>query len=212
MPPPRPIWLYHFTHVEHLPGIIENGLVCDSQVGGLLTQEAGDRGIKERRRRAAVTCYPGGVVADYAPFYFAPRSPMLYRIRMGGVATYNGSQRDLVYLCTTVEQLEGMGLQVVVTDRNAVLTFARFATARAEWSADGFVDWDLMAQRDWYNDEDHPDRKERRMAECLVHHALPWEAVMAIGCFDDSVAESVRATVEQQTHQPDVLVRRQWYF
>lgn len=212
MSPPSPIWICHFTHVDHLPGIAENGLLCDSRVGDRLTQEAGDHGIKERRRRAVVRCAPGGVVADYAPFYFAPRSPMLYRVRMGGVATYGGSQRDLVYLCTTVERLEDMGVQAVVTDRNAVLTFARFAPTRAEWSTDGFVDWSLMNERDWFNDEEHPDRKERRMAECLVHHVLPWEAVMAIGCFDDSVAASVHATVDLQVHQPDVLVRRQWYF
>lgn len=78
-------------------------------------------------------------MADYVPFYFAPRSPMLFRIHKSGVATYDGDQSDLVYLCTTTQRLDQLGLPVIVTDRNAAVRFAAFTVdppkviVRPEW-------------------------------------------------------------------------------
>ena len=76
----------HFTHVDNLRQILADGvLYSDVLVGSRLRTEVGDRQIKADRRRYPVTCEPGGYPADYVPFYFAPRSPMLYRIARGGV-------------------------------------------------------------------------------------------------------------------------------
>ena len=89
MPRPVPTRLYHFTHVSHLATIVRDGLLCDAQahVGDRLRIEVGNREIKTQRRQRPVLCGPGGVVADYVPFYFAPRSPMLYAIKGGNVPT-----------------------------------------------------------------------------------------------------------------------------
>ncbi|MGF0313829.1 DarT ssDNA thymidine ADP-ribosyltransferase family protein [Rhodococcus sp. IEGM1428] len=46
---------------------------------------------------------PGGCVADYIPLYFAPRSPMLYSLKMGNVPTFQGDTHDFVYIVTSTE-------------------------------------------------------------------------------------------------------------
>jgi ssDNA thymidine ADP-ribosyltransferase, DarT len=66
--------ILHFTHVKNLAGIAGSGLVAD-QHKPAGTVECADLSIKERRRSQTVLAGPGGVVADYTPFYFAPRSP-----------------------------------------------------------------------------------------------------------------------------------------
>jgi hypothetical protein len=78
---PTPSWLYHFTHVDHVESIVRDGLVCDTtaQASGQLAHEVGNREVKERRRARVVDTAPGGVVADYVPFYFTARSLMLYQ-------------------------------------------------------------------------------------------------------------------------------------
>jgi hypothetical protein len=53
--------------------------VTETQLPGS-AGEVGDPQIKERCRNRAVNTGPGGTIGDYVPFYFAPRSPMLYRI------------------------------------------------------------------------------------------------------------------------------------
>jgi hypothetical protein len=212
----RPRWtrLYHFTHIDHLASILHDGLVADStaRCDGLLQHEAGGLKIKERRRRTHVPVGAGGVVADYVPFYFAPRSPMLFRIFKDGVTTYDGDQADLIYLCSTIERLDELGLTAVVTDRNAAVRVAAFSDDTAAWGAVGFVDWDLMEARYWTGTEDYPDRMERRMAECLVHGRVPWEAILAIGTMDDEHAGMVGKILDDVADPPKVVVRPEWYF
>ncbi len=47
-----------------------------------------------------VRCGAGGCVADYVPIYFAPRSPMMFRIasdhRIGSAVRYSGGDPALV--------------------------------------------------------------------------------------------------------------------
>lgn len=211
MPPPSQIKLFHFTHVDHVASIARTGLLSDGKEPDL-QHEAGDREIKARRRRQIIDASPGGVVADYVPFYFAPRSPMMYSISRGNVPTFTVHHHELVYLCTTMERLEELGLDIVVSDRNAAKAIALFSSERLEWSEHGFIDWPLMTAQMWNNDPQHPDRMERRMAECLVHDFLPWEAVLAVGVQNEAASDRVAAALDGISHQPPVRVRPDWYY
>ena len=213
--------IYHFTHVDHLRTIVRQGLLSDAAVqsGGRLDHEAGDHSIKDRRRHRVVPCGPGGVVADYVPFYFAPRSPMLYRItnpnslESGGVATYGALPHELVYLVTTVERLHSAGLSLVLTDRNAATSVATFSDDPAQWGASDFIDWPLMGQQMWTNTEADPDRMERRAAECLVHGIVPWNLIDQVAVRDQLMSERTRAVLAQAGDLTTVpLLRPAWYF
>jgi len=75
--------IMHFTHVMNLPGILAAGCIqADSLVdrSSALRIEAGDLNVKARRKQRRVPLAPFGRVADYVPFYFAPRSPMLFTL------------------------------------------------------------------------------------------------------------------------------------
>lgn len=63
-----------------------------------------------------------------------------------------------------------------------------------------------MKERMWNSDAEHPDRMERRMAECLVHGTVPWEAIQFVG------VDEVNAIREGAQHVPGVGIRRGWYF
>jgi hypothetical protein len=99
--------IYHITHVDNLAGMVGSGVCCDSdcQSGKVSAVNSGHRHIKERRAKVAVPCGPGGVVADYAPFYFAPRSPMLYAIHRGNVDGADHGQAEMVHLVATCEDV-----------------------------------------------------------------------------------------------------------
>src|SRR2546430_16721978 len=105
--PIRQRWILHFTHLDNLPAIVASGrLVCDKAARNQMRTEVGDPAIKEARRRRLLTAGPGGTVGDYVPFYFAPRSPMMFRIacdhRDGVAGRYPGGDCPLVYLAATV--------------------------------------------------------------------------------------------------------------
>ena len=211
----QPTPVTHFTHVAHLATVIEQGLLSDAAAhdAGVLAVEVGDLGIKDRRRSREMPVPPGGTVADYVPFYFAPRSPMMFSISKGNVPSYQGSTARLIYLVTSLEHLHGTGHEVVLSDRNAVYAYADFRVFDpADLIDDDFIDWDLMRQRDWYNTDAEPQRKERRMAEALVHERVAWEAITQIGTQSEIVAAEVRAILAAARSSIPVYVRPEWYF
>lgn len=55
---------------------------------------------KTRLNDREVKCHPGTMVGEYVPFYFAPRSVMLYLLHRGNhlEVDYSGGQRPLVHL------------------------------------------------------------------------------------------------------------------
>lgn len=101
--PPARIYVYHITHVDNLAAIAASGgLLSDAAIiaRGGPTAGIGMHGIKARRLKLPVACYPGDSVGDYVPFYFCPRSIMLYIIycRNHPELTYRGGQEPIVHL------------------------------------------------------------------------------------------------------------------
>lgn len=212
MPRPIPTPVMHFTRVEHLPTIISGGLLSDTlaQKSGDLQVEIGHRDIKARRRRRRVSAGPGGVVADYAPFYFSQRSPMMYTLNRGNVETYQEGFDRVVYLVTTLETLTASGCEWIVSDRNASQDLAAFADSMGE--LDEFVDWPLMRATQWGWCPEDRERPDRRAAECLVHGEVPWDAFLEVVAKSDPVAHEARAAIASAGLPTPVSVRPGWYF
>ena len=134
----------------------------------------------------------------------------MYVIDRGGVETYDGRCDDVVYLMTDVERLVEGGTTVVMTDRNAVLDISEFTTDTNR--LDDLIDWPLMRATMWSNTDDQPDRKERRMAECLIHARIPWEAFTAVTAKTKGCARQAEETLTTVGVELPVLVRPKWYF
>lgn len=199
----------HFTDVDNLEGIFADGELRCHQMASTAV-DVGDASIKSRRTLIDVTCGPGGKVCDYVPFYYAPRSPMLFSIKCGNVPDVSSDQRRLVYLVSSTEAAYAAGLACVFTDGNAATAFTDFhddADKLAE-----VVDWPLMRARYWFNTFEDPDRRRRRMAEFLVHRALPLELVTEIAVHDESVASHVADLLSAAGSTIPIAIRRDWYF
>jgi hypothetical protein len=80
--------IYHITHVDNIRNIVATGgLLSDARIlqKGGPTQMIGLSNIKRRRiEELEVLCRPGTKVGEYVPFYFCPRSIMLYVIHRAG--------------------------------------------------------------------------------------------------------------------------------
>ena len=212
MPRPVPTWVYHITRFEHLESMVAHGLLSDNQAQerGMVQVEIGNASIKARRAARVVPIAPGGVVADYVPFYFAPRSPMLYAIDRGNVPTYQQGCDEIVYLVSSTQMLREHGLTVLGTDRNTTMGYAEF-TVDDDYLTD-IVDWDLMEARIWRKTLEEPDRMERRQAEVLVHGQVPWSAMMGVAAKSEDVKARVEAVLSKLGQSTPVAVRPDWYF
>ncbi len=201
--------IYHFTDVENLPQILAaRELRCHRMASTAV--DVGDTSIKSRRTLIDVPCGPGGKVCDYVPFYYAPRSPMLFSIKSGNVPGVSPDQRRLIYVVSSTEAVYETELGCVFTDGNAAAAFTNFGEDPAE--LDQLVDWPLMRATYWNNTLEDPDRRRRRMAEFLVYEALPLELVTEIGVYDRGVHELVVALLSSAGKELRVAIRADWYF
>ncbi|WP_280234518.1 type II toxin-antitoxin system toxin DNA ADP-ribosyl transferase DarT [Nocardia cyriacigeorgica] len=209
---PSPTWVYHITRLEHLSSMIAQGIWSDNLASseGLTSIPIGHSHLKQQRAAKVVPVHPGGFLSDYVPFYFAPRSPMLYAINKGRVKGYVDGCDRIVYLVTTTEALRGEGLAVLGTDRHALTAYSRFTRDDRELTA--MVDWRLMTEKYWSDTQEDPDRMERRQAELLVHQRVPWDSILYVATRSDAVAAEVRPIVAAGGPAPKVLVRGSWYF
>jgi hypothetical protein len=209
-------WIYHFTHLDNLRAILDDGyLACDVTARqGKIQTEVGDPDIKESRRQRPILAGPGGQVGDYVPFYFATRSPMMFRIacdhRDSRAGCYPGGDRPLVYLVTSVGSVVDAALRWVATDGNA-------ATATTEFTSDlqaveAMVDWPLMTAERWSNSAEDMDRQRRRQAEFLVHQRLSTDLVRWIGTYSDHYGSRVRSLLADDPLAERIIVRPAWYY
>ncbi len=203
--------IYHITHIRNLAKIIaRRRLLSDRRVRAesVAPDEIGFDHIKQRRLdEIRVPCCPGTCVGDFVPFYFCPRSVMLYVInRRPGDLRYRGGQREIVHLVSSVERAVATGRPCAFSNGNAGARYATFSADLAQLAAS--LDWDCISATDWRD----PAVRERKQSEFLVHDEVPWEAVEQIGVIDASLATETEAAIAAAAHRPEVVVRPDWYY
>jgi ssDNA thymidine ADP-ribosyltransferase, DarT len=200
--------IYHITHADNLANILhEDRLWCDAQriARNLNSTNIGYSHIKARRMRHPVSVAAGGMLGDYVPFNFCPRSVMLYVVSQGH-ENYAEGQHPIVHLVSTIRRVRATGRPWFFTDRHADLGYAGQFDDLARLDE---VDWDVMPVRQWGG---NTELKEKRQAEFLVHDWCPWPAIEVIGVMDQVIAARVQAVLAGAAHRPRVEVHRDWYY
>ena len=213
-PPARPK-LYHITHVDNLQRIAAAGeLACDAAIlaGGGPAQAIGMSAIKRRRmEELSVACHPGTRVGDYVPFYFCPRSVMLFVIHCANhpELTYRGGQDPIVHLEADLHAVVAWaaksGTRWAFSLSNAGAYYTEFRS-RVEYLDQ--LDWTAIAATDFRS----VDVKERKQAEFLVHGRLPFTLVERIGVRSAAVRAKAAAALAGHAYRPTIEVVPAWYF
>jgi len=211
MPVPAAPKIFHIVHVDNLASIVaDGGLWPDVEMAK--RQDAaviGNAEIKADRLHLPVGCHPGTCVGAYVPFYFCPRSVMLYVIfkRNHPNVTYQEGQGPVVHLMAdlreAVEWAERINRKWAFTDINAANRAADFYDTLADLER---LDWDAIRQRDWRSCRDH------KQAEFLMHEGFPWDLVRGIGVHSAAIGARVQAAFGKATHRPPVKVKPEWYY
>jgi hypothetical protein len=201
--------IFHFTDIDNLGAILNCGaLRCHRDAPTEV--EVGNVEIKASRKNRHVRCGPGGMVGDYVPFYFAPRSPMMYVISKGSVQGVSMDLSRLIYFVSSTEAVYNAGLPCVYSDGNAAVLITQFYEDLAMLATR--VDLPLMKETMWSSTAEDPDRMRRRMAEFLVHERLPLELVDSIVVRTKQAREAVVSLAETMGKDVKTTVRPGWYF
>jgi hypothetical protein len=204
--------IYHITNINNLPDILRyGGLFCDSEMDrrGIKSVCIAYGALKERRAKTRVPVAAAGTLADYVPFYFCPRSPMLYAIHCGSVENYQRGQNEIIHLVSSVEKNDSADRRWCFTDGHAVEAITSFYETLNDLDK---IDWNVTSSWSWGNKDNDLDRKRRKQAEFLTHEFFPWDLVDSIGVMDNNRKSEVERMMESNPHQPPVAVMLDWYY
>lgn len=218
MPLPHQAKIYHILHVDRLASVLaDGGLWSDAMVQRNASSGTtiGMSSIKERRLKSALTSHPTLHVGDCVPFYFCPRSIMLYLIYQGNhpELTYRGGQEPILHLeCdldASIAWAEAMKRRWAFTLSNAG---SFYFEDRASIAHLGEVNWEAVAANVWSGNGVDRYIKEGKQAEFLLEESFPWALVERIGVRSQAIYQEVAGLLAAASHRPKLEILREWYY
>lgn len=200
--------IYHITDISNLAGIIANGgLSSDAsmQAASHAPSPIGYQNIKHRRlHEYTVPCCGGSFVGEFVPFYFCPRSPMLYTINKGNTGKQPGCQKDIVHLVSSVQHGYNLGVPWAISDGNAGASYTTFSNTPN--ALDG-VDWNIVNSNDWSG-----PKITKKHTEFLIKDFFPLGSILEIGCHNLQAATNTKAILATSNILIPVNIYPNWYY
>jgi hypothetical protein len=212
--PPQNPKIYHIVHVDKLSAIIaDQRLHCDSTIVNMNPSGTtiGMGTIKQRRFELPVKCYSGAMVADFVPFYFCPRSVMLYVIHCANSPelAYKGGQGPIVHLEADLNSViawaNGVNQSWAFSGSNAGAAYTSFWNDVNQLQQ---LNWPHIAATQW----SQADVKEDKQAEFLMYKSFPWHLVERIGVRTLPIHNQVHNALIPAAHKPQVAIMPGWYY
>lgn len=215
--------IFHITAENNLPGIFASkGLIAKNslQSSNIVFTSIAYQTCQSLRASVRINVDPGGVLHDYVPFYFAPRSPMLRAINSGYVDNCPYRQHQIIHMETNINHVVNTSIRFVFFDKNATIFNAK---AYNDLRFINQIRWDLLLDtpqldgycKYWADLPDKPgyeSRKAARSAEFLIHRAVPISLICRIGVADESALIRVKALCEAASVRIPIEVKPAWYY
>ena len=173
-PPGRPK-LYHITHISNLTRIVNCGeLQSDYKLSETTQTYKNVAMSKIKRRRLSeirIPCCASKQVGEFVPFYFCPRSIMLFILHKSNhpELSYSEGQKPLIHLVAdmhaAVDWARDNARHWAFSDRNAGAYIARFYNSAADLDR---INWDAVRATDFREQT----IKEGKQAEFLMHDSV----------------------------------------
>lgn len=206
--------LYHITHVDNLASIVAGGKLwpyATILAKGVPTIPIGMTIKKQRRLRQPVKCHPGDYVGEYVPFYFCPRSIMLFFLSKGHrpEINYLGGQTPIIHMETDLDAAMRWANHA---DRRWAFTLSNAGAAYTDF----YSHQEHLAEINWAGIADNDLRsnevKESKQSEFLVRDFFPWDLIQRIGVYSASGYDQVAEMFANIPHPPRLEVRPEWYY
>ncbi|WP_341937991.1 type II toxin-antitoxin system toxin DNA ADP-ribosyl transferase DarT [Marinimicrobium sp. C2-29] len=205
--------IYHIVHVDRLPSILAQGcLWSDAAVAAqpMPGTTIGMSGIKDRRlNELSLDGHQGLYVGQCVPFYFCPRSVMLYLINKSNhpELIYRGGQEPIIHLEAdlhdTVTWAEQNARRWAFTLSNAGSRYFEDRTSLAQLNE---LDWTSIQAREWQA------CKEAKQAEFLLEASFPWELVERVGVYSERAYQRAKDALAAVGARSHVEIIKEWYY
>jgi hypothetical protein len=209
-PPLHNLFVFRIEHIDNLEYILRHGMftkahahVSSNHVFIGHTRLTADRDSLPVRPLDADEPERFGTLGGYVPFYFGPRSPMLFVIKNGYQGVTKRNQREIVYLCCRYRTIEASGVPFVFTDGHAKKDITAFYSRTENLNK---LFWEEIYAYRWNNEEFNLDRERRKQAEMLVPTHVPPEWIEALVVYDEGISTFAEPLIKQNNSKITVRV------
>lgn len=214
MPAPAQPKIYHIVHVDKLASIAADGCLYSDAVMAQRPANGtviGMNNIKTRRMtELTLTSHPGLYVGACVPFYFCPRSVMLYLIyRRNAELAYQGGQTPIVHLVADLNAVvawaQANGQRWAFTLSNAG---SYYFEDRSDLAHLHEINWAAVQTGQWSGSP----TKEQKQAEFLIEQQFPWHLIEEIAVYNQAAGQQAVQGIAGAAHRPGVQIRPSWYY
>lgn len=206
--------IYHIVHLDRLSSIIKDGYLWSDAIISRKNRNQGTTiglsEIKKRRLKSCLSSYPKLHVGECVPFYFCPRSVMLYLIeRRNPSLEYKGGQSWIIHLQADLYQT------IQWAERQQPPLRWAFTTSNAgSFYFEDYNNLDDLEKISWQavHANNWQECKEGKQAEFLLERCFPWHLVERIGVYSEGIYNQVKAVLHIGNHRPSLAIERDWYY
>lgn len=176
-------YAYRMTHIDNVPYILDKGFVLPTSPEASPNYvNIGDLSVIAKRKEKNEQGYR---LSNYIPFYFGPRSPMLYVIQCGGNGVRRRRPEEIVYCVIKIDALITSNIQGVFTDGHALDVLSKFYPSSELVNLNKHVRVEDVYEMYWKDDESDLDLKRRKEAELLIEDHLSPDLIAGLVVYNE---------------------------
>jgi hypothetical protein len=202
---------YRITHRDNLDHVLKYGLVNKHHINADKNFVAiGNLEIIDVRGDTKVNLPGYGNVGEYVPFYFTPRSIMLYNIVTGYYAPKvpkRGKNEIIIIRCHIEDLVQGNKWFFTDGQANDGET-AHYDDIRYLDQ----IDWDCIQQSNFNKSDGDYDRQRRYQAEFLVRNEVPAAQIQSVCVYNEAVKGWAEQKINAAGLKIPVYIHQQYFF
>lgn len=201
---------YRITHIENLPLILQHGIITrlhpNVNVG---YTEIGNPEIIDVRSQTQVRIPRYGTIGDYVPFYFTPRSMMLYNIITGfrHPVVPRRNQNEILVIRCVINDLSQLSRWFFTDGHASDMATNHFN----DLNMLNNIDWNCIQNSNFSKSDGDYDRPRRYQAEFLVYREVPVRAIESLHVASEDAANYAMNHVANNLNLA-VHISREYFF
>lgn len=200
-------YAFRLVHIDNISHVNRYGFVHkDSKYAKPDYVPIGDQSIIKVRDSAS---FPGvGRIGKCIPFYFGPRSPMLYVIQNGFNNVTRYSPEQLVYCVVLLEDLIRNNIDCIFTDGHALSGLTTIYPKEELPNINNIIRYSDVYTKYWFS-EDDLDLKRRKEAEILVKEELGPEYIKGYVVYNANAKDKLLGF---GINPEKIVIKQDYYF
>lgn len=199
-------YAFRITHIDNMPYILKHGFVLPSSP---LRSDSyiniGDSLVIEARKNKLVN---NSSIYECIPFYFGPRTPMLYVIQNGHNGVTRVEPENIIYCVVRLNDIIISNIDCIFSDGHILNFLSSLYDKNQLSNINNIINATDVYAKYWKSDDD-PDLKRRKEAELLAKSDIPSDMIAGFVVYNDNAKNIL---IDMGVPSNKIFINPNYYF